>query len=221
MALNPEEIRRKLLHLFALLMPIGIFYAPRWSFPPLLVPILLFMLFVSSIIVEALRFKIPAIQKIVLTLFGSMMRKEEHFIVSGWTWVIGAAFLCTILFKNAPHISFMVLTLFIIGDAMAALIGISIGRIKIGKKTLEGSIACMIVCIIMFYAIFPLVPGLMETYGCVGRFPAKIIWITSFVITLFELIPLRITPKIIVNDNLAVPIIAGYVMIGIEKLLLN
>ena len=221
MALSREEIRRKLLHLFALLMPIGIFYAPRWSFPPLLVPVFLFALFVSSIIVEALRFKIPMIQKIVLLLFGSMMRKEEHFIVSGWTWVIGAAFLCAVFFKGHPHISFMVLTLFILGDAVAALIGISIGRIKIGKKTLEGSIACMIVCILLFYTLFPFVPGLFDTFGGVRRCPALIIWVTSFVITFFELIPLKITPKITINDNLAVPLIAGYIMMGLEKLLLS
>jgi dolichol kinase len=219
MKLSREEIRRKLLHLFALLMPIGIFYAPRWSFPPLLVPVLLFLLFVLSITVESMRFRIPAIQKIILLVFGSMMRKEEHFKISGWTWVIGAAFLCSILFNKYPYVSFMVLTLFITGDAVAALVGISIGRIKIGTKTLEGSIACFVLCVLLFYFLFPLVPGIMDAWKG-NRIPLIIIWVTSAVITLFELIPLKITPKLIVNDNIAVPIIAGYIMIGLEKILI-
>lgn len=220
MELSREEIRRKLLHLFALLMPIGIFYGPKWSFPPLLIPVFLFSLFTVSITVEALRFRIPKIQKTVLTFFGSMMRKEEHFIVSGWTWVIGAAFLCSVLFKPHLHVSFMVLSLFIIGDAAAALVGISMGRIKIGRKTLEGSIACLVICLFLFYAVFPLVPGLLEIWGR-KSVPMPIIWITSVVITIFELIPLKIAPKLTINDNLAVPIIAGYVMIGLEKLIVN
>jgi dolichol kinase len=219
MALAREEIRRKLLHLFALLMPIAIFYAPVLSLPRLLVPGILFLLFTASIIVEILRFKVPAIQKTVLTLFGSMMRKEEHAIVSGWTWVIGAAFLCCVLFSSRPYVSFIALTLFIIGDALAALVGISIGRIKIGKKTLEGSIACLIICVLLFYTVFPFVPGLMNAWGG-DRFPAFIIWITSFFVTLFELIPLKITPRITVNDNIAVPVIAGYIIIALEKLFL-
>lgn len=220
MALSREEIRRKLLHFFALIMPFAIFYAPQLSLPKYLVAVVLFVLFSLSVIVELLRFKVPLIQKIVLKLFGSMMRKEEHAVISGWTWVIGAAFLCSVLFRNNPSISLISLSLFIIGDAVAALVGIGVGRIRIGKKTLEGSIACLFVCLLMFYTVFPLVPGLMS-YPGLKRFPGSIIWITSIIITLFELIPLRITKRIIINDNLAVPIIAGYTLILVEKLFIK
>jgi len=217
MKLSKEEIARKLLHLFALLMPAAIFYGPAWSFPALLAPLTLFVLFVLSVTVEMVRFKVPRIQKIVWAFFGPMMRKEEQFKISGWTWVIGAAFLCSLLFKTCPYISFMVLTLFILADAAAALVGISIGRIKIGKKSLEGSLACFFLCVVLFYAVFPLIPGLYDHWE--GRkIPVFIIWATSFVITLFELIPLKIAPKLIINDNIAVPVIAGYVMMGLEKL---
>jgi dolichol kinase len=216
MAISKEEISRKLLHLFALLMPIGIFYAPYWSFPWFLVPAILFVLFISSVTIEMLRFKIPSIQKVVLFFFGHMMRKEEHFVVSGWTWVIGAAFLCSVLFKERPHISFIALTLFILGDAMAALIGISAGRIKIGKKTLEGSIACFITCIILFFIVFPYVPGLFESLGSKKGLSVISIILTSVAVTFFELIPLKITHKITINDNLGVPVITGYFLMGIE-----
>ncbi|MBN1129489.1 MAG: hypothetical protein JXA71_10910 [Chitinispirillaceae bacterium] len=219
MKLSKEEIRRKLLHLFALLMPVSIFYAPQLSFHPVIVPGVLGTLFIASVLVELIRFKVPHAQKLFFKMFGSMLRREEHFKITGSTWVIGAAFLCSILFRSHTHIAFMALVLFILGDAAAALVGISIGRIKIGSKSLEGSIACFLLCIALFYLVFPHIPGLLDAVE-EKRNPI-LMAVTAFVITLFELIPLRIHPKVIINDNLAVPVIAGYVMVGMEKLLSN
>jgi dolichol kinase len=198
--LSKEEIRRKLLHLFALLMPVGIFYGPEWSFPPLFVPILLGTLFFASVIVE-------------------FLRKEEHFKVTGSTWVIGAGFICSILFAHEPYISFIALFLFILGDAMAALVGISMGRVKIGKKSLEGSMACFLTCVALFYLVFPLFPGLLDVWN--KRLPHSIVLVTALVITVFELVPLKVHPRVIINDNLAVPVIAGYVIKGLGLLLFS
>jgi dolichol kinase len=213
--LTSQEIGRKLLHLFALLMPIGIFYAPVLGFPKAMVPVFLGSLFAGSGIVEFLRFRIPAVQKIFFTLFGSMLRKEESFKITGSTWIIGAGFLCSILFANVPYISFIVLTLFVLGDAAAALVGISLGRIKIGKKTLEGSLACFLTCVILSVAVLPLIPGLLVSWG--GKMPLLITFVTAFVITVFELIPLGVPSKIVINDNLAVPVIAGYVILLLQR----
>jgi dolichol kinase len=214
--LSKEEISRKLLHLFALLMPVSIYYGPEWSFPGFLVPLILGTLFVLSVIIEFLRFKSPAVQSFFFKCFGSMLRKEEHFKITGSTWVIGAGFACSLLFAREPYISFIVLFLFILGDAMAALVGISIGRTKIGKKSLEGSLACFVTCLALFYLVFPLFPGLLDAWN--HRLPHGIVLVTALVITVFELIPLKVHPKIVINDNLAVPIIAGYVIKGLELL---
>ena len=217
MGLRKEEITRKLLHLFALLMPLGIFYFPRWSLPSYLSIGILAFLLGGSLIIENLRFRFPAVQKLFFTFFGSMLRDEESAKTTGSTFVIGAALLCAILFRNSPHISFMVLTLFILGDGIAAIVGLSMGRIKIGKKSLEGSAACFLLCMALFYGIFPLLPGLLDQWG--NRIPFIVAVITSFAITLFELIPLKVSPKLIINDNLAVPVIAGYTMLGLSKIL--
>ncbi|MBN2035119.1 MAG: hypothetical protein JW768_00120 [Chitinispirillaceae bacterium] len=218
MKLTKEEIGRKLLHLMALLMPVGIFYAPSWSFPAYFMTVLLGSLFIASVAIELLRFKYPLLQGWFYRCFGTMLRKEEDFKITGSTWVIGAAFFCTLLFPAYPHVSFMVLVMFILGDAIAALVGISMGRIRIGKKSLEGSLACFSVCVILFFLLFPHVPGLLEPWG--NSVPVVIVLSVSFVIMLFELLPLRIHPRITINDNLAVPIIAGYAMIGLEKMIL-
>jgi dolichol kinase len=217
MGLRKEEITRKLLHLFALLMPIGIFYLPRWSIPEYVPAGVLAFLLSGSMIVETLRFKVPAVQKIFFKFFGSMLREEESKRTTGSTYVIGAALLCAILFRESPHISFMVLSLFILGDAIAAIVGLSMGRIKIGKKSLEGSLSCFLLCIILFYAVFPIVPGLLDIWN--GKLPFVLVLTTSFAITIFELIPLRITKNFTINDNLAVPVIAGYIMLGLSKVL--
>jgi dolichol kinase len=214
--LTIQEISRKLLHLFALLMPIGIFYAPVLHFPKALVPGILGSLFAGSIIVEFLRFRIPVVQRVFFFMFGSMLRKEESFKITGSTWIIGAAFLCSILFSRYAYISFIVLTLFVLGDAAAALVGISLGRIKIGKKSLEGSLACFLTCVIISIAVLPLIPGLLDSWR--GKIPLAITFSSAFVITVFELVPLKISPKIVINDNLAVPVIAGYVILLLQNI---
>ena len=215
MALRKEEIARKLLHLFALLMPAGIFYLPRFGVPDA-VPIgILAFLVVGSIAVESLRFRMPAVQKIFFVCFGRLLRQEEDKKVTGSTYVIAAALLCSLIFINHKYISLMVLTIFILGDAIAAIVGLSVGRIKIGRKSLEGSLACFAMCMTLFYALFPRLPWVLDAYD--GKVPFLLALAASLSTTLFELIPLKITGKLTINDNLAVPVITGGIMLLIEK----
>lgn len=218
MALTKEEIGRKLLHLFALLMPIGILYLPKWFHSGYAAPLLLALILAVCLAVEYFRSNDPAVQDIFVRFFGSILRKEESTMITGTTWIVGSALLCSILFIRHPHIAFIALTLFVLGDAAAALVGLSIGKTKIGKKSLEGSLGCFFLCLGLFYFVFPHVPGLLDAWG--GKSPAVMIWTVSFVVTIFELIPLKITRDLTINDNLAVPVIAGFVMLGLEKLLL-
>jgi len=207
MSITKQELNRKLLHLLALLMPIGIFYIPVWTGVSNWIPaLILFFLVLGSVIMETMRFRYPAFQKIFFLLFGSMLRKEEDEITTGSTYIIGAAFICSILFREEPHISFMSLILFILGDAGAALVGLSIGKIRIGKKSLEGSLACFIICVALFF-LFPVFPLVLDAWGGMAPFP--LIIITSFSITFFELVPIKISKNITINDNLIVPVIAG------------
>jgi len=225
MALRKEEITRKLLHLFALLMPAGIFYLPHENFPWRInyyIPVsILAFLFAGSVVVELLRFRYKVVQKVFYFCFGHLLRREETVKITGSTYVVGAALICSLLFRNYPHISFMVLTLFILGDAIAAIVGLSVGRIKIGKKSLEGSLACFTLCMILFYAAFPFLPWLLDTWNCSNGKYLAVALASSFSITIFELIPLKIAPKAVINDNLAVPVITGGLMLLLEKFFLN
>ena len=213
-----------MLHLFALVMPAGIFYIPQFfpqfSGAKFIAPVILAVVLTGSIIIEFLRFRVPAVQKIFYLFVGSMLREEESKKTTGSTFVIGAALMCSLLFWHHLHIAFMVLFIFILGDAVAALVGISMGRIKIGKKSLEGSTACFLMCMLLFFAVFPFVPGLFDTWGGgISLKMALIAIMVSLSTTVFELVPLKISSKIIINDNLAVPVISGFLMLGLERML--
>lgn len=178
--------------------------------------IILGILFLVSIAAELIRLNVPSIQKLIFSIFGSMMRKDEQHKISGWSWIIGSAFLCSLLFHEKPYISFIALSLFILGDAAAAIIGISVGRLRIGQKTLEGSLACFFMCLALYYIVFPFVPQLFAGWESHTRF--YIGGIIALFVTIFELIPLKIPGVININDNLAVPVIAGYIIIVMEKI---
>lgn len=212
MPLTKEEINRKLLHILSgCTIPMGILYIPKIPHVSQNLPmIILGILLVLSIIIELIRFRVPAVQKLFFSLVGSMLRTEENKKITGSTYIFASAFLCTILFYNQPYISCMVLNLFILGDAVAAIVGLSIGRIKIGKKSLEGSIGCFILCLILFFCVYPYVPLLLDDWN--GQVPLFLIFITSFCLTVFELVPWRITKYFTLNDNLTVPIITGIIM---------
>lgn len=229
--LTKEEITRKLLHLFALLMPAGVFYLPHERMTEILgfavpyaVPVaILAFLFFGSVIVEQARFRFPAVQQIFYKCFGHMLRKDESAKITGSTYVIGAALLCAIIFRKPEHhhITCMVLTMFILGDAIAAIVGISMGRIKIGKKSFEGSLACFFLCMILFCVVFPNLPWLTDHYRFADlSLDAFLIigFAASLSITIFELVPLKITKKLVINDNLAVPVITGGVIWLLERM---
>ncbi len=214
MALTKEEINRKLLHILSgCAIPAGILYIPLIPGASNYLPmVILGVLLFGSILLEVIRFRMPAVQKIFFSFAGSMLRSEEDKRITGATYIFASAFICTIIFWEKSHISFIVLNLFILGDAIAAIVGLSIGRIKIGKKSLEGSLACFCLCVLFFFFIFPYVPLLFDTWN--GKVPLMLIFSVSLSITIFELIPLKIGRNFIINDNLSVPIITGLIMLA-------
>lgn len=218
MPLTKEEVNRKLLHILSgTMIPAGIFYFPMIEGSNKWVPvIILAALAAGSVLLEYLRFNNKVIQKLFMSLGSSMLRSHEDRSVTGATYIFLSALICSIVFICTPSISFMVISLFILGDAIAAIVGISIGRIKIGKKSLEGSVACFVLGLIMFFFVFPHVPLLLKSWG--GKVPLPLIFIASFLNTIFELFPIKLG-KMEINDNLSVPVINGLAMLAWFKYL--
>lgn len=218
MALTKEEINRKLLHIFSgTLIPAGIFYIPLIEGYSPLTPIIILGVFtVGSILFEYMRFRNAALQRVFASIGSGVLRSSERNTLTGSTYIFMSAFLCSVIFMDHPHIAFIALSLFILGDAVAALVGISIGRIKIGKKSLEGSAACFFLGLLLFFFVYPHIPLLLDSW--LGVVPLPLIIIASLSNTLFELFPISFGNRLKINDNLSVPLITGIVLLVLYPL---
>ncbi len=206
MSLTPEEINRKLLHGLAVVLPAGIFYGPQLlQVPQWMVSVIIGALFVASLAIEALRFRNPSFGELFRKCFGSMLRTGEKATLTGATYVCGGSFLCSLIALQgnpAPSAAFLALTLFILGDAAAALVGKAMGRIRIGDKTLEGALGCFLVCVLLAYFVFPRLPGFSAVWG---PLPLHQVLVLSALVAILELFPVRLG-RFVLNDNLYVPV---------------
>lgn len=185
------ERGRKVLHLLALVIPLFVMRPGRAFALPILIPLAL-----AALLGDVVRAHSPGFNRWIGTVFGFMMRTHElpavrtGIVLNGATWVLTSAALLSLLFPATPAAAGM--TLFLVGDAMAALVGRRYGRHRVagGPATYEGALAfCgsgMLVA-----AFFPGLP-----------FPAAAVAVV--VGAALEALPLPL------NDNLRVPFgIAG------------
>lgn len=148
------EMSRKGLHLVALVIPAAMYLLGRpWTLS-LLVP-----LTIGAVAADAVRARSPRFSRLILSVFGWMMRPFERSslggrpIFNGATWVLVAATLLTLIFPvdlGAPAFA-----AFMVADAAAAIMGLGIGRLHwFGtRRTVEGSLAFVLVaflCLLPF-----------------------------------------------------------------------
>jgi dolichol kinase len=219
MPLSKEEINRKLLHILSgTLIPAGILYIPLIDGCSSLTPaILLGICAFGSVLLEYLRFHNTRVQALFIRLGASVLRQAESHSFTGSTYIFLSAFICSLLFIEQPHVAAIALSLFILGDAAAALIGISFGRIKIGKKSLEGSAACFLLGMLLFLVVYPHVPLLLDQWQ--GKVSLSLMVVIALANTLFELFPLRLGARLTINDNLSVPLITGTLLLLLQPVL--
>ncbi|MCR4440001.1 MAG: glycerol-3-phosphate acyltransferase [bacterium] len=109
------------------------------------------------------------------------------------TAFLAACFLSILLF--APPVALAAIVFVVFGDVFAKLFGLQWGRTPLLGKTVEGTLACLAVCLVagLFMAeVLPLSPWLLLAGALVA--------------TAGELVPLGL------NDNLVVPLCSGLVM---------
>lgn len=180
-----EEFKRKAIHLVALSVPIGYYFLPKRTALLILIPIVLIIL-----AGDIIRLKELPGSNLIKRIFGAMLRDHESADLSGASYILSGATLTIAAFSKP--VALAALGFIILGDIAAALVGRKYGRIKIGDKTLEGSLTFFGMSVLV--AI--LVPDFSLVIGIIG----------ALVATIIEALTLP------VDDNLIVPLISGLVM---------
>jgi dolichol kinase len=183
------EVGRKTIHLSAILIPIGYYFTSE--------PVGRSFLITATALVfliDVVRLNQPRIRTFFFIFFGRLVRDHERYNLLGATYLLLSSLICVYAFEKA--IAVAALAFLIVGDSVAALVGKSIGRIRVFGKTLEGSLACFLVCV----GIGLLIPELTWTRTVVGAAMA----------TLIELLPVPL------DDNLRIPLAAGFAMMVVH-----
>jgi dolichol kinase len=122
--------------------------------------------------------------------FGRVLREEERRSLMGSTYFLFSSVLTILLFPKS--IAIASLLILILSDTAGALVGKSIGRVRIFRKTLEGSGAFFLSSLLIVWS-----------YPQLNRFSGSLAALGA---TLVEVLPIR------VDDNLTIPIVAGAIM---------
>ena len=184
-----REISRKAIHIFNIIIPLFHIYVLKNKIDMI---IFLSAMVIFCFFIEIFRIQSSFISKFFKKYLFFMMRSfEKQGSLTGSTWVFVGA-LITIILIPQP---FSLLALFFLafGDSLAALVGMKFPFIKIGNKTLSGSLACFIVCIFV---------GVILNF----KLSLDIILIGAFTATIVELISIKI------NDNISIPVLSGCAM---------
>ena len=181
-----QELQRKSIHLLGLVFPILYLFTTRHT-----AVIAVGALLAIALGTELLKVLFPAFRVIFMRVFSPMLRSQERSGgLTGATYYLIGSFLCILLFDKT--LAIVCLCFLTLGDLFAALIGKQWGRIKLfSRKSLEGSLACFIVC-----AAAALLIGLHPVVAIAGALAA----------TLIELLPTG------VDDNVTIPLISGLAM---------
>ncbi len=193
------ELKRKALHLGALLIPLGIVVLGREAALWLLVPFAVF-----AVTCDVARLRVGWMHRFITWLFAPIMRPEEQppfggpIVINGATWMCVSAAVCTFLFPEP--IAAASLAMLMVGDGAAAVIGRRFGRTRypFSEKSVEGSAAFFVTGLLaaLPFGAIP-VPGVAVLVLTVGALTAALV----------EALPVPI------NDNVRVPVVAGAAML--------
>ena len=182
------ELKRKSIHLASLVIPVGFYVSPDTWTPNWKRALLASVIF--SLAVEVFRINHPRTRHAFRHFFGELLRNHEEISLLGSTYLLIGCLLTICLFTKP--IAALALSFLIIGDTIAAIVGKSFGRLPVFGKTLEGSLACLLIC----YGLTLLVPEIPFQVAIVGAVTA----------TVFELLPVPL------DDNFRIPLSAGFAM---------
>ncbi len=187
--LPSNEITRKILHLFAPIIPLG--YV--WFIPDKEIMIfILGGLSLFAVFLESSRKKWDVVETLFEKHFNFMLRQSEFDGgLTGATWLLFGSTITLFLFPI--QIAVPALLFLTVGDTIAAIVGKGFPIGKIRDKTLSGTFA-----------------GIVTSSGAAlwinQLLPADIIILGAVAAMLVEIAPIPM------NDNLTIPLTGGLVM---------
>ncbi|MEE9464427.1 MAG: hypothetical protein V3W14_02475, partial [Candidatus Neomarinimicrobiota bacterium] len=133
------ELGRKLIHLASSLIPLGYWLAGRDT-----TILVLGIMTLGLLTAEVLRMTTLWGRRQFGRFFGQLTRPAEAHHLTGASYLFLGSLSAAILFP--PNVAILAMLFLSLGDPVAALVGQSIGRLRFGAKTLEGTAACFAVC---------------------------------------------------------------------------
>ncbi len=191
-----QEVFRKLIHLSSLWMVFSLALLPKS------INIFIFsLLLIVLVLVEYGYYKQWSLFVLLYgRFFGQMLREKEKgkkFTLSGAPYVLAAALMVTLLFEQT--IAMIALSVMLIGDTCAALIGRKFGKHKINNatKSIEGAFAFWIssICVLLVFI-------------CIYNKTLSFFFVGVIGITLAMLAEIY-EKQIRIDDNFSIPLIVG------------
>ncbi|MEW6170683.1 MAG: hypothetical protein AB1472_03915 [Candidatus Omnitrophota bacterium] len=184
-------ILRKLYRITGIIFPIVYYF-----FTKSLALACILIVLALILIIEYLRLLHPEFfrKQKIFNFFAVITKEEERGRLSSAIQFLISIFLIILFFRKNVAITSILFLIF--ADAISALIGMKFGKIRIGKKTFEGSIGFLDACLFI---------GLLLQFSPL-YLPWHVILIGSVVATLVEAIPVRL------DDNFTIGLICAFVM---------
>jgi dolichol kinase len=122
-----------------------------------------------------------------------MLRRREFSGLTGGSYLLLGSLLAAFVFQ--PKVLIPAIAFLVLGDTVAAIVGLSFGRIRFWRKTVEGTLAGLVSCLAVAY-VCSILPY--------WRIPIGVGILGAVTASLVEALPIE------VNDNVAVPIVSGF-----------
>ena len=163
-----------------------------------------FLIGFSGLCFELVRLRKEKVNQLFISFARGVLRERERTQISGFTYYCFGVSLTFFLFPY--KLAFLAVFFLIFGDPAAAIVGSLYGKTQLVKgKSLEGSLACLLVCAIVSLIYVQIVP-----LG-VSVFPFVILAATAAMLA--ELVTF-------IDDNLTLPLISGFLLTQGHALLL-
>jgi len=155
--------------------------------------------------VDFLRLRLNPFKSAFIILFGSLLRRKEFTSLTGGSYLMLASLVCALIFgasAGGRGVFIAAISFLVLGDTVAAIVGLSVGRVRFFRKTLEGTLAGLAACITVAWVVSVLPRlDLPLGIGILGAVSASVV----------EALPIE------VNDNVVVPLLSGAIMmVGLQ-----